>query len=520
MSGLLERFLGDPDRSRLTVLDIAETPRVRADYESNAPTGLPAMSDVAAWEDILIGYGTQTGQIVTPEKAKRVATVLAIMRGLAEDVSRLPIDVFRRTPNGPEKDRDHEVFTTLCAPNDMMTSMELREHMMFDTMLWGNFFNLKMDDPEDPGVLASLYPLQAGYVIRRWRQMVWDFTDPTTGITGTFLPQDVWRGQILSENGLDGTAITVLCREAIGLLMAAEQQGANLFKRGVQTDFALVAAPGTEIGPQEKDELRRALMARHSGSHNAFMPMILEGGLKPERLGLSAVESQYIEARRFQVEDIARAFRYPEVLLGSGSSGKTSTYASAEQFFMSYTKHTLGPWAVRIEQSADRDLFTTKDRKKYYVKHDFDELLRADQAARYAAWNSAIQGGWMKRSEARRKEGLPYEPGLDGFLQAQNMGEVGDTQNGIPKTAPTDVNGLAFRVARYLVKREERALVTGKESPDVFYAHFGALIEDITGAKPEAVRAYLDMRRATEQRFSIAATEAAVTALAALKGTI
>lgn len=500
--------------SYLTLLNLEQPPKVTADCELNAPTGL-SMRDIASVEQFLIGLKTHTGQIVTPEKARRCSAVLACMRIISEDLSSLPLVLYKRTPQGDERATDHEIYTILdSAPNEIMTPLEVREHMVFDMMLYGNFYNLKFDDPSNPGNVGSIWPLQAGYVVRRWRELVWTYTDPLTGISGQFTDQDVWRGSFLAANAMDGTAITLLAREAIGLLLAAEEQGARLFSHGVQSDLVIEAGEDTTLDDDAKKQLREAFMARHSGSGNAFMPLIGEGGVTFKRIGLTAQESQYIESRKYQVEDIARVFRVPEVLLGNSTSGKSSTYASAEQFFQSYTKHTLGPWATRIEQTGQRDLLATREKAKYFLKHDFSSLLRADTAARYASYATGISSGFLSPADARRGENLPYVPGLDYYTRPRNT--VATAGQDASEVKPTDQSGLADRVATFLFRKEQKALIGRKENPDTFYTHFGGFVEDMTGADLDSVLAYVEMRRATVDRFSAESQEKAINALIGL----
>jgi hypothetical protein len=255
---------------------------------------------------------------------------------------------------------------------------------------------------------------------------------------------------------------------------------------------------------------------------------VLEGGLDAKRIGLTAQESQYIEARAFQIADIARIFRYPDVLLGSmGKSSKSSTYASAEQFFESYTKHTLRPWAVRIEQTVHRDLLTTKEQAKYFVKHDFSQLLRADTAGRYATYATGIASGFLSPAEVRREENKSFVPGLDYYTRPLNTEATagGDAAS----VKPTDVSGklyfpnaeagpgeLAARVAQAIFKKEQKALVGGKGDADVFYSHFSSYVEDLTGADAVRVHAYLETRRNDSDRFSAASRDAAIAHLTSL----
>ena len=503
--------------SGLTLLNL-EQPTVRADYESNAPTGtLPSLSDIAGMEQFLIGVRTHTGQVVTPEKAKRCSAVLACMRGISEDLCALPLPLYRRTKDGDEHATDHNIDQLLNVdPNGVMTPMELREHILWDLMLQGNFYVLGNEDPENPGELLSLWPLQAGYVVRRWRELVWTYTDPLTGKCGSFDNSMVWRGSILSGNGIDGVAITLLAREAVGLLLAAEEQAARLFSQGVQTDLTL--SSDDTVDEEQKNQLRSSFMARHAGAGNSWMPLLLEGGLKAARIGLTAQESQYMEARNYQVQDIARVFRYPEVLLGSSGKGsKASTYASAEQFFQSYTKHTLTPWAVRIEQTIHRDLLTAKEKAKYFVKHDFTSLLRGDTAARYASYATGIASGFMSPGQARRLENFPFVPGLDYFTKPMNSEATagGDAA----ATKPTDVSGgmdLPRRVAGLLINKEHKAILGQKQDPEVFYSNFGSFIEQMTGADALSVMGYLEMRRTHSDRFNSVAQADAFAALISL----
>jgi len=229
-----------------------------------------------------------------------------------------------------------------------------------------------------------------------------------------------------------------------------------LFSQGVQSDLTL----STDGVIEDKEQLREAFMRRHSGAGNAWMPMLLEGGLKAARIGLTAQESQYVETRAFQLGDVARIFRIPEVLLGI-SQGKSSTYASAEQFFLAYTKYTLGPWCQRIEQSITRDLLAPSE-TEYFAKHDLDSLTRADLQTRYAAHAAGIMAGFLTRNEARGMENLLQLPGLDEPLSPLNMG------SGTLKPAQGAGARLARQLAKNCVAHEAKLLADGKSRATVY----------------------------------------------------
>ncbi len=218
------------------------------------------------------------------------------------------------------------------------------------------------------------------------------------------------------------------------------------------------------------------------GSANAFTPLILTGGLTASKLGLTAVESQFIESRQFQLADIARIFRIPDVLLGI-SAGKTATFASAEQFFLSYVKYTLSPWCARIEQSITRDLLAPSE-TDYFAKHDLDSLTRADLSTRYTAHAAGITAGFLTRNEARTMENLPTLPGLDEPLSPLNMGS--GNQNNSAR--------LAHQLAKNAVAHETKLLADGKSRVDVYTKLLPGYLSAKTGMSPTQCAEYCAAR--------------------------
>ncbi len=439
-----------------------------------APTGkrailpLGAPYSLGSMASLMVGVRSQTGQYVTPQTALRASAVLACVRILTEDLAALPLNLYRRTPQGAVLATDHPLFHLLhAAPNNWQTSMELRESMILDVLAFGQSF---VEKEFGPGGISALYPLSAGRMVYMDPldmfipppvPLFFRYADPRAG-QRTVISDDLWITRLLAPGGtIEGQSIILLAREAIGLALAAEEQGARLFNHGIQTDFVLEGPD--EVGIEEKEDIRKALLRTHGGSANAFMPMILTGGLTAKKLGLTAQESQYIEAREFQLQDIARIFRIPEVLIGISGKGKSSTYASAEQFFLAYVKHTLGPWCARIEQSIHRDLLAPSEAGEYFVKHDLDSLMRADLQTRYAAHAAGIAAGFLTRNEARTMEFLPTLPGLDEPLSPLNMGSGTNL-----KPAQGAGARLAHQLATNCVAHEQKLLADGKSLADVY----------------------------------------------------
>ena len=435
--------------------------------QAELPFGAPY--NLGSLASLLTGVQTHSGQYVTPERAMRSAAVLACIHILCSDLASLPLNLFRRTPQGAVMATDHPLFRLLHdSPNQWQTSMELRESMILDVLCFGQSFVEKAIGPEG---VDRLYPLSAGRMtyfdplsmyLPPDPPLMWRYADPHVG-QRIFLSDDLWTVRMLAPGGtINGQSLILLAREAIGLAIATEEQGARLFQQGVQSDLTL--SSDDTMDNEQKKQLREAFMQRHAGSGNAWMPLLLEGGLKAARIGLTAQESQYIEARAFQLQDIARIFRIPDVLLGI-SQGKSSTYASAEQFFLSYVKFSLGPWCQRIEQSIHRDLLAPSEAANYFVKHDLDSLTRADLQTRYAAHAAGITAGFLTRNEARQMENLPTLPGLDEPLSPLNMG----SGNLKPAQGAGALDArLAHQLAKNTVAHEMKLLADGKSRATVY----------------------------------------------------
>lgn len=461
-------------------------PTKRAELPLGTPYSLGTLAS------LLTGVRTNSGQFVTPERAMRSAAVLACIHILCSDLASLPLNLFRRTPQGAILAVDHPLYRLLHdSPNQWQTSMELRESMILDVLCFGQCFTEKVIGPDG---IERLYPLSAGrmtYVdplsmyLPPDPPLMWRYADPNSG-NRIFLSDDLWTVRMLAPGGtINGQSLILLAREAIGLALAAEEQGASLFRQGVQTDFAL--STDGELGEEERKQLSDTFQKRYAGSGNAWLPVLLEGGLKASRLGLTAQESQYIEARAFQLQDIARVFRIPDVLLGI-SHGKSATFASAEQFFLSYVKYTLGPWCQRIEQSISRDLLADSE-TELFAKHDLDSLTRADLQTRYAAHATGINAGFLTRNEARRMENLPTLPGLDEPLHPLNM-----SGNNLTPTQPGAGARLANQLAKNTVAHEMKLLADGKSRADVYGKLLPGYLANKTGLSAERCAEYCSTR--------------------------
>lgn len=415
----------------LTLLDLSEA-KINAarSIENINPLSSPAEN----FADLFVGLKTSSGKMVTRETAMRASAVLSCIRILTEDISTLPLILKRKTAQGAADATNSPLYDLLkTSPNFLQTSVDVREHLLMDMLLSGRAaaWIRRVN-----GVPVEIWPLRAqDLTVSRQAangQYVWAYSGIDIQRT-EFAETDLWRCQMLSRSLFgEGQALTLLAREAIGLALAAEEQGARLFAHGIQTDVVFqTTATLDEAG---KTELRDALTQRYSGSQNSWRPLLLENGMTVSKIGLTAQESQYIESRAYQLADVARIFRIPGVMVGIND--KSSTYASAEQFFLAYVKHTVQPWIVRLEQSLQRDVL--RNTKNLFFKHDLSSLLRADQKTRYDSYAVAITNGFLNPNECRAMEDREEVDGLDLYLRPLNMTPIGPDGKSLepPQPAP------------------------------------------------------------------------------------
>ncbi|HAS91530.1 MAG TPA: phage portal protein [Clostridiales bacterium] len=209
-------------------------------------------------------------------------------------------------------------------------------------------------------------------------------------------------------------------REAIGLGMALEQFGSTFFSNG--TNIGGVAKHPGKLSKQGHDNLIDSINKAYQGLGNSHKLLLLEENMDFMPVTMPLADAQYIELRRFQLEEIARIFRVPLHLLQDLSR---STNNNIEHQSIDFVMHTIRPWLVRIEQAINMQLFSEQERKKYFVEFSVDALLRGDILSRFQAYSIAKQNGIYNANEIRELENRnPYDGG-DKYTIQLNMQDVG-----------------------------------------------------------------------------------------------
>jgi HK97 family phage portal protein len=223
----------------------------------------------------------------------------------------------------------------------------------------------------------------------------------------------------LSFDGIIGKSVIEAARESIGLGLAADQFGGSFFGNGANVS-AVLKHPG-RLSDEAYKRLMSSWQRRYSGLDNAHKTAILEEGMAVEKVSISPSESQFLETRKFGVEDIARFFRLPLAYLGHLDN--STNRANIEEQGIQFQRNTILPWVKRWESELNRKLFTPED--DYYVRFNMEGLLRGDIRSRYDSYAVGRQWGWLSVNDIRSQEGLDPLDNGDVYLQPLNMVEAG-----------------------------------------------------------------------------------------------
>lgn len=368
-------------------------------------------------EDLLreMGRGQRStaGVSVTPESAMRVSAVFACVKVISEDLSTLPLNVYKRLePRGREEANYHAVHRVLHdRANYWQTAQEFRELMQNWVLLRGRAYALKA---RVRGVLDELLPINPDHarMVKTDRGVFLEVQPENGGAVVTYSARDIFC--LIGVGG--GRSVLSDARDAIGLAAGEHQHAAENYGNGGLTRIAL-EHPG-QISEGAGQRLRNSWVETYGGAGNHAKPAVLEEGMKANKIGLTAEELQFIEGREFSIEDIARFFRVSPHKIGHL---KRATNNNIEELSIDHVTSTLRPWAVRWEQRIKMDLLDGAQDGAFFAKHLFDGLLRGDSEKRHAAYSTGIQWGYYSPNDVREREDLNPREGGDTYLVAANM---------------------------------------------------------------------------------------------------
>jgi HK97 family phage portal protein len=382
----------------------------------------------AVLESILSQLKTHSGKTVNADSALYSSAVVACVRVLAETLASLPLVVYKkRTDGGKDVATDHPLYNLLHdSPHPMLSSFDFRELVMGHLCLRGNAYSFKEQSASKIYSLTPLLPQNmAVEVAPGGRSKLYKYNDGM-GKIEEYSDAEIWHLKGLSTDGIIGLSPVSLAREAIGMALAAEDYGSRFFNNDARPG-GILTMPG-KITDDASKRLKSSFEEATTGQ-NRHRPVVLEQGLDWKQVGLSQADSQFLETRKLQIEEIARIFRVPCILIGHSNS--TSTFASAEQFMLSFVVHTIRPWCVRWEQSINLNLISKRDREAgYFAEFKLEALLRGDMAAQSASITSYITSKVITKNEARNLLNLnPVDEGNQFENPAITPGQGGQSDN-------------------------------------------------------------------------------------------
>ncbi len=365
---------------------------------------------------------TSSGKPVNEHTAMQITAVYSCVRILAETVAGLPLHVYKYNDSGgKEKYLQHPLYKLLHdEPNPEMTSFSFRETLMTHLLLWGNAYAQIIRNAR--GEIIALYPLmpnkmtvdrdKTGRLFYLYQRNTEDA--PTLGKDNMVYldPSDVLHIPGLGFDGLVGYSPIAMAKNAVGLSMATEEYGAKFFANGA-TPGGVLEHPGTIKDPQK---IKESWNMAYQGSANSHRVAVLEEGMKYQQIGVPPEQAQFLETRKFQINEIARIFRIPPHML---ADLEKSSFSNIEQQSLEFVKYTLDPWVVRWEQTMCRSLLRESEKPTVFIKFNVDGLLRGDYASRMNGYATARQNGWMSTNDIRELENLdkiPAELGGDLYL--------------------------------------------------------------------------------------------------------
>ncbi|MFI8028721.1 phage portal protein [Serratia marcescens] len=377
--------------------------------------GKPVTSQDIA-EMVGLSYDTYTGRRISPQLSMQLTSVFSCVRVLAESVGMLPCGLFEQLDRGNRravKERLHKLLSV--KPNGYMTPQEFWELLVGCLCLRGNFYAYKV---KALGEVVELLPLDPGSVVPRlgsdWNP-VYQVTFPD-GTSDTLTQDEIWHVRIFTLDGLNGLSPIAYARQAIGLGMATEEHGSRLFGNGAVTSGVLQT--DQTLTDDAFNRLKNDFEARHQGLANAHRPMILEMGLKWNQISLSAEDAQFLETRKFQLEEICRIYRVP---LHMVQNTDRATFNNIENLGIGFINYSLVPYLTRIEQRINVGLVKPASQGRFYAKFNAGALLRGDMKSRFEAYATGINWGIYSPNECRDLEELNPREGGDIYLTPMNM---------------------------------------------------------------------------------------------------
>ena len=361
-----------------------------------------------------MGYATASPVEVTEDSAMQLSAVWACVRLLSETVASLPVNVYRKTPKGRELAPDHWLSLLMARkPNRYQTKVEFFETLMLNLALHGNAY---AKITKVGGQIRSLLPLMAsqietkllpdGSVVHLYH---------ADGNVDVLSSDSVWHVKLYG-NGIVGKSPLAFGRNMFGIAQAAEQSVGKIYANGGKPSGVL--SFDRLLTPAQRASVRENFATLTTGTDDRLL--VIEQGMKFDAVSMSPQDIELLASRKHQIDEIARWFGVPSILINQ-NEGSTTLGSSTAEIISGFYKLNLRPYLERIEASVKTWLFTPDEANQYEFEFDFEGLLRSDLKSRLEGYRTAVAGTILTPNEVRRIEGWPRVDGGDVLLSQVNM---------------------------------------------------------------------------------------------------
>lgn len=372
------------------------------------------LEDGRAWSWVFGNRGA-AGKAVTVDTAMSLAAFWACVRVTAQAVSTLPLQFFEKTDSGPIA-TDHPLAEILVgSPNVDQTSLEYWESVVAWLLVNGNACSEISSigrRVSAVNILPNAYPYrdpQSGVLTYKYSDRGKDYT----------LPRDkVFHVKGFGWGGDSGLSAIRFGVQTFSTAIAAFETSGKLFSNGMHSSGLLTSEQVLE--DKQRDQLDK-IMQTYAGSERAGKLMILEGGLKFEKLQLNPVDAQLLQQQRFSIEEICRWVGTPPIIIGHAPEGQTMFGSGVEQTFLAWLALGINPICERIERRITKQLLAPGDQRRIYAEFNREAFLQMDAAAKASFLSQMVQNGLMDRSEGRRKLNLPARAGAEKLTAQSNL---------------------------------------------------------------------------------------------------
>lgn len=452
-----------------------------------------------------VGMTTAAGMRVTSTQAMRLSVVYACVRLLSFTLASLPLKLLERVsttkPDGTvvmskREPTNHPITDLLREPNEWQTPFQFRQLLWTHLELRGNFFArivpglgtfVKQLIPIDPDTVTVIQAKRNGsiqYVIQ-----------PTDGTPRHILDTDeVFHVMGLSLNGIVGLSTIAAWSEVIGLGLGFQDYAARFIANDAKPG-GVIETPNV-MKPEAKEKFKEEWRQSFTGP-NRHKTAVLQAGMQYKPLTVTNKDAQFLEARKLNRSEVASLFGVQAHKIGDLEK---ATFSNIEEQNIDFVVDAIRPRAVSLEQAMSRDLLI--NRRRFFLEHNLEGLLRGNIAARYGAYSIGIDKGFLVRNEVRRMENLNPLPGLDEPVMQLNMAPT----NGTGAEPDSRTAMLAIATAQLTTRKELAAVrraadrMNGNESEfisflDEFYGEMPSRLCARLGMKPQEAHQYASGRR-------------------------